>query len=120
MKRFIISTLLIVGLVIIFTQPTIFNAFLALLFLGIVPGTNIQIPFWIMLIVLFGGCFVLIRWLRSQPLYIGSLATQEKTARQLARKKVAKKVRKPPVSTTRTAKKRINHATKKRPIRRLA
>lgn len=120
MKQFVISILFVVVLTTIFTQPAFFNAFLALLFLGIVPGTNIQIPFWIMLIVLFGGGFILIRWLGSQPLYIGSLAKQEKTAKQLARKKVAKKVLTSPKSITQTAKKRTKSSTKKRPIRHLA
>lgn len=82
-------------------KPVLFNELMALLFLGIVPATNIQIPAWLMIVIYSAIGTLLILWLSTQPLYIGGLAKQEQTARQIARKKVAKKVGKPYVSRRR-------------------
>ncbi|MBC7746483.1 hypothetical protein H7Y40_00685 [Pedobacter sp.] len=121
MKKTIISILLVIVLVGILAQPAVNNALMALLFLGIIPGTNIQIPFWVMFILFFGGGYALLRWLILQPLYIGGIAKQEQTARQLARKKIAKKVRKSSITTRRSKpKKRIYQTSKKHSINRLA
>ena len=121
MKKTIISILLITVLVGIMSQPVVHNALMALLFLGIIPGTNIQIPFWAMFILFFGGGYILLRWLMSQPLYIGGIAQQEHTARQLARKKVAKKVHKSSITTRRSKPAKHTYRTsKKQSINRLA
>lgn len=114
MKRLIIA-ILFIGIIITLAQPGASNMLLELLFLGIVPGTDVQIPFWAMIIIFLGGGSALIYWLGSQPLYIGGIAKQDQTARKLARKKVAKKVRKTPVSTR--GKRNYQTTTKSRPSR---
>ena len=77
----------LLGLLVL-VQPVVFTAIVSLLFLGIVPGTNIVIPFWAMAIFYIISCFALFEYIGRQPLYIGDMKHQEKVARQLAREKV--------------------------------
>lgn len=113
MKKVAVSIIAIMALVVLLSQPTTSDALLALLFLGIVPGTDIQVPFWIMMLLLLGGGYVLIRWLGSQPLYIGNLHKQEQTARKLARKKVTNRVHPKKKSPVNSKTKRTYKSTKK-------
>lgn len=94
LRRIIAITLLICAALALITHPAFMGVIFELVFLGIIPGTALSIPFWIMLpaSVLIG--FLAIRWIMGQPMYIGNLEHQEKTARALARKNVAKKVAK--------------------------
>lgn len=95
MQRSLFSVTFTLMLGIIFL-PAAFHATVELLLLGVIPGTNIAIPFWIIFLTFFGGAYYLVRWVREQPLFIGDLARQEQVARQLARKRVAQKVRRTP------------------------
>lgn len=94
MRRNIAIIILAIGCLLFVLHPSTLNAVFALIFLGLLPGTSVSIPFWIMLPATLCIAFVLVRWIMHQPMYIGSLETQEKTARTLARKNVAKKVAK--------------------------
>lgn len=67
------------------------DSLILLVLLGLIPGTNLMIPTWLMSIIAIVTAIFLLGWLRSQPLYIGNLAEQERTARKLARIRVAKK-----------------------------
>jgi len=86
--------LIALGVFIVLVRPEILGSLFALVFLGLIPGTTLSMPFWVMLIVYGTGLFIVIRWLARQPLYLGNMAKQEKTARQLARKKVINKTQK--------------------------
>ena len=91
-KRIIIVLFAFIALCVALTSPYVLNTIVNFVFLGLIPGTDITVPFWLMLIAFIAVTILLIRWLTNQPLYIGSLASQEQTARQIARKKIAKKV----------------------------
>ena len=93
-------------LIILLVRPEILGGLFAFIFLGLIPGTQLSLPFWAMLIVYAIGAILVIRWLISQPLYVGNLAKQEKTARAIARKKVTAKKKSP--------------ATRRRPSRKAA
>lgn len=93
MKRIIIFITGGIALLLTLSQPVVMNMFFALLFLGIVPGTDVIIPFWAAFIGFIIGSMILIGWLLSQPLYIGSIAAQQQTARQIARKRVVAQAR---------------------------
>ena len=78
----------VIFLLIMLFQPNVSGALFALIFLGMIPGTTVNVPSWMMLLGSLIGMVVAIRWLSQQPMFIGNYAQQEKTARQLARKKV--------------------------------
>lgn len=85
------SILIIAGLLtllVLLFLPSTSGLLLALLLLGMIPGTSFAIPAWIMLLGSMTGIILSIRWISRQPLYIGSHSQQEKMARQLARKKI--------------------------------
>ena len=94
-------------LIILLVRPEILGALFAFIFLGLIPGTQLSLPFWAMLIIYAVGAILVIRWLISQPLYVGNLAKQEKTARAIARKKA-------------TAKKKSSATTRRRQSRKAA
>lgn len=99
-KRVFVWTI-VAALVVICMTTDLLTAVFALLVMGIVPGTNWNIPAWLMLITYPLGFFLLLRWISRQPLFIGTNAHNEKVARKLARKRVTKTVKK----TTRKAQK---------------
>lgn len=75
-------------------ETALFNWLTVFIFLGVIPGTDIVIPAWLTIIIAIVLSICLIAWLKSQPLYIGDMNHQEKTARQLARARVAHKTAK--------------------------
>lgn len=81
---FICIILALLGL----SQPIVIDTMLAFFVLGIIPGTDTTIPFWITFLGFIVSGIVAISWLSTQPLYIGSIPTQEQTARKLARKRI--------------------------------
>lgn len=80
--------------VVIAVKLDFLGALFALVFLGAIPGTDFSIPPAIMMIAYPLAIIVVLIWLARQPLYIGSQEKQEKTARAVARKRVAKKTTK--------------------------
>lgn len=72
-------------------QLKVLDGLFALIFLGMIPGTDMSIPPTIMMLVYPAAILAAIYWLARQPLYIGSQEKQQKTARAVARKRVAKK-----------------------------
>lgn len=88
MKRTHIVIAILIGLATLSTQFGIFEAVVEFMFLGMIPGTTITLPFW-----LLGSFYLLVGiagiiWISAQPLYIGDYAHQDKVARALARKRV--------------------------------
>ena len=99
-------TLIIAGILtflIVLFQPSVSTALFALLFLGMIPGTTTSIPSWAMLLISISGIYLAIRWISNQPLFIGNHQQQERTARQLARKKVLAMTANTPVRPLKTA-----------------
>lgn len=94
LRRYIILTILVCGTLALITHPAFLGVIFGFLFLGIIPGTSFSIPFWIMLPASLLIGFLAVHWIMHQPMYIGSMEYQEKTARALARKNVAKKIAK--------------------------
>ena len=78
-------------------QLKVLDSLFALVFLGMIPGTDMSISPTVMMLLYPAAIFAAIYWLARQPLYIGSQEKQQKTARAVARKRVAKKtaVKKP-------------------------
>lgn len=93
-KRYMIWVLVIVIFAILADKLNVFGALFELVFLGLIPGTNLSIPPVVMMILYPLAILAAIYWLAHQPLYIGSQEKQEKTARAVARKRVAKKTSK--------------------------
>jgi hypothetical protein len=91
MKRTIIITLIITFLIAVFIWPMILDVLFSFVFLGLIPGTTLSIPPVLMMLLYPIAVLLAIRWLARQPMYFGSKAKQEQTARALARKRITKK-----------------------------
>lgn len=90
-KRTIAKLVALLLIVIIVLKVDLLGALFALIFLGMIPGTSLSVPPALMMIAYPIAIISVIFWLARQPLYIGSQEKQEKTARAVARKRVAKK-----------------------------
>lgn len=90
-------------LVICVVQLNLLGALFALIFLGMIPGTDLSIPPLVMMLLYPVAIVGAIYWLAHQPLYIGSQEKQEKTARAVARKRVAKKTSRKTATRRKTA-----------------
>lgn len=87
----------------IFAAGDLFNSLFLFIFLGVIPGTDMRVPSWAMITLAVLSSALIIRWITIQPMYIGNLAEQERTARQLARKRVAHKISKRPAAKKKPA-----------------
>ena len=85
---------IIIGIVFILSQPQVLNELFALLFVGIVPMTNIALPFWIMAPLLGILCVICLNWLIRQDVMIGYTPNQEKIAKSRARRHVLRETTK--------------------------
>ena len=92
MRKIILPASIVLVILFFFYLPEIVTIVFNFVFLGAIPGTKNNIPFWIMLPSMVFLGFLVVRWITHQPMYIGNLAEQEKLARQLARKRVAKTI----------------------------
>jgi hypothetical protein len=72
-------------------QPIILNAFIAFLFAGIIPGTSIALPFWLMSLFLVTIAYIAIRWVSKDPIYIGDTPHQQQQNKKAARDYVLRK-----------------------------
>ena len=88
------------------TKTPLLSSIISLLLLGMIPGTNLVIPAWAILIV-YPSLFVLVLfWLRRQSLFIGE---EKKPAKQAVQPLITKRKK---TKTAAHAKK--THATKRR------
>lgn len=62
-----------------------------LFIMGMLPGTQLTVPAWVVLTVYPLIMLLAIRWLSRQPLFSGNARRDDATARTLARKRVASK-----------------------------
>jgi hypothetical protein len=98
LNRKTLTVLTLVVAVLLIVRPEILGSIFALIFLGLIPGTDWSIPSLVMFPIYAVVAIITLYWLIRQPLYIGNMSRQEKTARALARKKVLKtKTKKKPV-----------------------
>lgn len=102
-KRLVAKVLAVAILVICIIKLNIFGALFALVFLGMIPGTDMSIPPLVMMLFYPVAIIGAVYWLAHQPLYIGSQQKQEKTARAVARKRVAKKTTRKTAAKRKTA-----------------
>lgn len=93
-KKMIVKVVALVVAITLALKFDLLGVLFALVFLGMIPGTNLSIPPAIMMIGYPLAIVAAIFWLAHQPLYIGSKEKQDKTARAVARKRVAKKTSK--------------------------
>lgn len=91
-KRVIITASIVAIFTTFLTIPAASDALLAFVFLGIIPGTDMAMPFWAMGLLIIATALVAISWLGRQPMYIGDRAYQQKQAKSEARAYVMKKV----------------------------
>lgn len=91
MNTTLLKLIAIIILAIIALRFNVVDSIFALIFLGMIPGTDMSISPVIMMLVYPVAIIGAIYWLTRQPLYIGSQEKQQKTARAVARKRVAKK-----------------------------
>ena len=90
-KRILTKLAIFSVLAVLVLKLDVLGGVFALVFLGMIPGTNLSIPPAVMMIAYPLIIIATVNWLTHQPLYIGSQEKQEKTARAIARKRVAKK-----------------------------
>jgi len=93
-KRMITKAIALIVIIALALKLDVLGALFALVFLGMIPGTDLSIPPALMMIGYPLAIVAAVFWLANQPLYIGSKEKQEKTARAVARKRVAKKTSK--------------------------
>lgn len=78
----------VITLLIVCTQTPLIATLFALLVLGMIPGTDLVIPAWVILL-LYPVLFVLgVHWIRSQPLLIGE---QKKPSKPVAQRVTRKR-----------------------------
>ena len=68
-------------------QPVVMNAFIAFLFAGIIPGTTISLPFWLMSLLLVSVAYIAIRWISKDPIYIGETTSAKSRRPNFLRKR---------------------------------
>ena len=98
--RFRVSIGLFV-VIIALLQPSVMNAFIAFLFAGIIPGTTISLPFWLMSILLVTVAYIAIRWVSKDPIYIGDTPYQQQQNKKAARDYVLRKTAQPAATKSR-------------------
>ena len=103
-RSHIIIALVIFVLLALLIKPGILSALFVLVFMGIIPGTDITLPSWGSLLTLFAALIISIPWVLYRPVYQPMATTADLARRHSARKRVLKQtaMRK---STTRRLKK---------------
>lgn len=91
LNRKVVTALIIVAVFLLIVRPEILGSIFALVFLGLIPGTDFSIPSIVMFPIYAVVAILVIYWLVRQPMYVGNMSRQEKTARSIARKKVLAK-----------------------------
>ena len=107
-RSHIIIALAVFALLVLIIKPEILSALFVFLFLGIVPGTDITLPWWVMILAFLIALAFGIRWLLDQPHYQPVATNKDRALRRSARKRVLKQT-----STRRTAAKRYKKQTAK-------
>ena len=88
-RHFIIASVVFLVLAVI-AKPELISLFFVLVFVGIVPGTQLTIPSWVTMLGFVIALALGIRWLLDQPVYHPVATSKEKSLRTAARKRVLK------------------------------
>jgi hypothetical protein len=67
-----IWAIILIALFWVCTKTPLLASLFTLFVLGMVPGTHLAIPAWLMLIVYPAGFFAAVYWLSARSLYIGT------------------------------------------------
>lgn len=89
-SRHIVFTILAVAacLIAVIIRPDIIAAVIALVFVGIVPGTTLTIPSWVTLSIMLVLLIMAIRWVFDEPVYRPQATNKDLARRATARRKV--------------------------------
>lgn len=107
-KKAIVISTIVLAVLFVLTQSWFYETLFAFLLAGVLPGTSIILPTWIMLIIIVASALILVRWL-VKPAQQPTLSKSVSTTRY----------HKPAKATT-TGAKRGKKATAKRTVRRPA
>lgn len=91
-KRHIIlgAVACITCLVALMMRPDILGALIVFVFLGMVPGTDITLPWWVTLGAMAIALIFAIRWVFDEPVYRPIATPKDRARRVTARRKVIK------------------------------
>ena len=109
MKRFIFWSCLLASLGLIVFKTNLLTDIFVLCVMGMVPGTEVRVPPVALLTLYPIGVLGAVYWLIKQPMFFGSHARNEATARELARKRVRKVSRKSHTTSPRQTRRRYRH-----------
>lgn len=107
-RTHIIVAIVVFALCALLLNPGLLSAIFVFLFLGIVPGTDITLPWWVMILAFLIALAFGIRWLLDQPVYQPVATNKDLALRRTARKRVLKQT-----STRKSAAKRYKKQTVK-------
>ncbi len=107
-RSHIIIALAVFALFVLLLNPSFLSTIFVFLFLGIVPGTDITLPWWVMILAFLVALAFGIRWLLDQPVYQPVATNKDRALRHAARKRVLKQT-----STRKSTAKRY----KKQPVK---
>lgn len=89
-SRHIIFALVVFLVLAVIIKPELISMFFILVFVGVVPGTQITIPSWVPMLGFIVALIMSIRWLLDQPIYHPVATSKDKSLRAAARKRVLK------------------------------
>lgn len=95
MRKATIITSIVCAVIYCMLQPAFLNPLFGFLFAGIIPGTEIELPFWAMSLILFSLGYSAILWLKRDMLFIGDESAIERSRKQRARAYVMQKTATP-------------------------
>lgn len=90
-RNHIIIAAAVFALIALLLNPGLLSAIFVFLFMGIVPGTDITLPWWVTLLGFFAALALGVRWLLDQPVYQPVATNKDLALRRTARKRVLKK-----------------------------
>lgn len=88
-RHIIFALAVFLGLAVII-KPELISMLFVLVFLGVVPGTDITIPAWVPMLGFTVALIFSIRWLLDQPVYHPVATAKDRSLRASARRRVLK------------------------------
>lgn len=104
-RKHIIIAAVVFMLLAFILKPNLLSIIFVFIFLGIIPGTDITLPWWVAILGFLFALVLGIRWLLHQPVYQPVATTKDKSLRHTARKRVLKQTSARKTTTTRRYKK---------------
>ena len=107
-RRHILIALVVFTVVALILKPDLLSTLFIILFMGVVPGTAITLPWWLTLSVFMIALAFSVRWLLTRPAYHPVTTPSDRSQRHAARKRVLKQT---------TAHKQPQRRYKKQPVK---